>query len=145
VRRLTVVSPWVSYSEESALPRLLRRSENDAAAFVLVTRAATCESHADAIDAITRSSRGTVFLNERLHAKLFVCQEHGGSGFAVIGSANMTSASPDLDEFAVIVRPLGPSTLIESFAGTSVTQLARRTSYMTRRRKRRPCRQRRVG
>jgi hypothetical protein len=145
LRRLTVVSPWVSYDDSSPLLRLLRRAEHDGAAVVLVTRPATCESHAEAIQAVASSSRGRVFINERLHAKLYVCQEHGSPGFAVIGSANMTSASSGLEEFAMIVRPLGPSGLIATLAGTSVSQLARRSIHNRRRRARRHCRQRRVG
>jgi hypothetical protein len=144
VRRLTVVSPWVSYDDSSPLPRLLRRAEHDGAAVILVTRSATSDSHAEAISAVANSSRGTVFINERLHAKLYVCQEHGGPGFAVIGSANMTSASSALEEFAMIVRPLGPSGLIETLAGTSVSQLARRSIHKRGRRARHHRRQRRV-
>jgi hypothetical protein len=78
LRRLTVVRPWVSYDGSSPLPRLLRRAERDGAAVVLVTRSAASTSHAEAINAVASSSRGTVFINERLHVKLYLCQEHGG-------------------------------------------------------------------
>lgn len=137
VRRLTLVSPWISYGDDRPLARLLWRAEHDEAAVVLVTRPATSESHAAAIAAVESSPRGSVFINERLHAKLYVCQEHGAPGFAVIGSANMTSASAQLDELAVVIRPIGPGRLIAGLAGTTASQLARRSRHRRRRRARR--------
>jgi phosphatidylserine/phosphatidylglycerophosphate/cardiolipin synthase-like enzyme len=146
LRRLTIVSPWISYGEDFPLARLLQRAERDHAAVVLVTRPPTTESHAAAVEAVEANSRGRVFLNERLHAKLYVCQEHGAPGFAVVGSANMTSASAQLDELAIVIRPIGTGRrLISGLAGTSVLQLARRGRHTGPRHTRHTRRERRLG
>src|SRR5207248_2337982 len=53
VQRLTIVSPWVTYSgSATVLERLLERAESDQAAVVLVTRPSTSASHAAAIAAV---------------------------------------------------------------------------------------------
>ena len=126
LQRLTLVTPWISYVDGGPLSRLLRRAARDDAAVVLVTRSARAGSHAAAIDAVRGCRGGSVLVNPRLHAKLYVCEEVGGPGFAVIGSANMTSHSAHMDELGVMIRPTGLTPLIPRLARTSVSQLAGR-------------------
>lgn len=129
-RRLTLVTPWISYAcgVEGPLARLLRHAETNDSSVVLTTRPSTSDGHAAAIEAVMQRSRGSVLFNPRLHAKLYVCQEGGsGGGFAVIGSANMTSASSGLDEVAVLIRPVGRSRIVSHLAGPTATKLGRRS------------------
>lgn len=113
VQRLTIVSPWVTHP---VLERLLERADRDGALVLLVTRPGVSPSHVAAISAVELAAGGRVLLNRRLHAKLYICEEAAGRGFAVIGSANMTASSKGLDELAVLIRPVSGSHLISQFA-----------------------------
>lgn len=125
VRRITVVSPWLSHEPGSsdAVTCLLERAGRDDAAIIVVTRPSINEAHQAAIDAVRLYRRGSVFLNARLHAKLYVCEEGQGRGLVVIGSANMTNGSRGLDEVAVLMRPLDRGALISRLSPT-IIQLA---------------------
>src|SRR5437867_1462464 len=106
-KRLTIVSPWVDSDLPHApsLAELLDRAERLSASVVLATRPLETSSHARVIAAVLNYRRGRVFLDPSLHAKLYVCEEADGRGFAVVGSANMTDSSHRLRELAVVIRP----------------------------------------
>jgi hypothetical protein len=128
IRRLTIVSPWLSFGEASRDPlgRLLHRAEHDGAAIVLITRPSTSEAHGAVVEAVTKLPRSSVVFNRRLHAKLYACEEDRGRGFAVIGSANMTAASSRLDEAALLIRPDRDKTMISDLVATTTGSVCAR-------------------
>src|SRR6266516_73180 len=94
-KRLTIVSPWVdpNLSHAPSLNELLDRAAECKASVVLVTRPLETPGQARAIASVLNYERGRVFLDPNLHAKLYICEEADGRGFAVVGSANMTDSS----------------------------------------------------
>jgi phosphatidylserine/phosphatidylglycerophosphate/cardiolipin synthase-like enzyme len=117
LRRVTIVSPWISDKAGADLfERVLRRVVRDDATLVLVTRPSSSADHSSAISRVENLKRGRVFLNHRLHAKLYLCEQEGEQGFAIIGSANMSASSSGLQELAVIIRPLARDGIIYSIA-----------------------------
>lgn len=127
VHRLTIVSPWVTHDGSGGvLARLLERAERDSASVVLVTRPDATVSHTAAVSAVEGATRGRVLLNDRLHAKLYICELGSGRGFALIGSANMTASSKDLDEMAALVRPVRGSRMLAQLAPAAARLAGRR-------------------
>jgi hypothetical protein len=127
IQRLTIVSPWVTHEGTGGvLARLLERAERDGASVTLITRPDPSAGHLAAMSAVEGAARGRVLLNERLHAKMYICELGGGRGFALIGSANMTTSSKDLDEMAILVRPLRGSRMLSQLA-PAAARLARRS------------------
>ena len=125
VHQLTIVSPWVTHG--GVLARLLERADRDGAPVVLVTRPGATASHLAAVGAVQEAARGRVLLNDRLHAKLYICELEAGRGFALIGSANMTASSKNLDEMAVFVRPMRGSRMLSQLAPAAARLAGRRT------------------
>lgn len=124
-RRLTIVSPWVD-SDLAHIPSLnemLDHAERCKASVVLGTRPLETPRHARAIASILNYPRGRVFLDPSLHAKLYVCEEADGRGFAIVGSANMTDSSRRLRELAVIVRPQARSRVLADLGYQAVATL----------------------
>ena len=122
--RVTIVSPWLS-DEGSApcLTTLLGHAQRHAATIVLLTRPPSSEPHRRAVDRVREMSSTRVYLNPRLHAKLYVCENAAGRGFAIVGSANATRASSYLDEIALMLRPERGSKIISELSGRVVRQL----------------------
>ena len=111
--RITLVSPWLdNASADGALGRVLRHAARHGAWVRLITRRGDTNAHQEAIEAVRSSARGTVRVNPDVHAKVFVCESVGGRGFAVIGSANLTSGFERLDELGVLIRPVGRSRIV---------------------------------
>jgi hypothetical protein len=131
LRRVMIVSPWVSEAAGGGLLGLItRRVLADQAALILITRPYSNEAHVSVIEAIRALPRGSVFTNPALHAKVYLCEQGGGRGFAVIGSANMTSGSARLVESAVLIRPLARSRIIAQIAAAaSGVARSRRSSH----------------
>jgi hypothetical protein len=120
VCRLTLVSPWVTYVDDAdVLGRLVARAVRDDASIALVTRPPSGSGHAEAIRRVSSLPRGRVVFNARLHAKVYICEQSRRRGFAVVGSANLTSASAGLDEAALLIRPSRGSALIGEIAGVA--------------------------
>lgn len=124
-KRLTIVSPWIdpSISHAPSLGELLGRAAECNASFVLATRPLETPGQARAIASVLNYKRGRVFLDTNLHAKLYLCEEADGRGFAVIGSANMTDSSQRLRELAVVVRPQAKSRVLADLGHQAVASL----------------------
>jgi hypothetical protein len=124
-KRLTIVSPWVDgdLSHAPSLAELLEHAEQCSASVVLATRPLETPSHAHAVASVLNYRRGRVFLEPSLHAKLYVCEEADGRGFAVVGSANMTDSSHRLRELAVVVRPQARSRVLADLGHQAVATL----------------------
>ncbi len=123
--RVTIVSPWVSDDPRRlvTLHTLVRHAVRHDAAIVLVTRPAASEAHQAAIELVQEAGKSRVYLNPRLHAKLYVCESRRSGGLAVVGSANSTANSVFLDEIAVLLRPARGSNIINQLAGPTVRGL----------------------
>src|SRR5579862_4698296 len=108
-RRIEIISPWLGDGPD--LPRVqavLDRAARFGAPVVLTTRSPDTEAHQAVVDAVSSYANGRVIFNEGLHAKLYICEDQRRRGLAVVGSANLSRSSTDLDESAVVIRPLGP-------------------------------------
>jgi phosphatidylserine/phosphatidylglycerophosphate/cardiolipin synthase-like enzyme len=124
-KRLTIVSPWIdpSLSHAPSLIELLDRAAECKASVVLATRPLETPGQARAIASVLNYERGRVFLDPNLHAKLYLCEEADGRGFAVVGSANMTDSSQRLRELAVVVRPQAKSRVLADLGHQAVANL----------------------
>jgi hypothetical protein len=124
-KRLTIVSPWVDsdLANVPSLNELLGHAEQCRASVVLATRPLETPSHARAVASVLNYRRGRVFLDPSLHAKLYLCEEADGRGFAVVGSANMTDSSHRLRELAVVVRPQARSRVLADLGHQAVATL----------------------
>jgi phosphatidylserine/phosphatidylglycerophosphate/cardiolipin synthase-like enzyme len=134
-RRLTIVSPWVDsdLAHTPSLSELLDHAERSKASVVLGTRPLETPRHARAVASVLSYGRGRVFLDPCLHAKLYVCEEADGRGFAVVGSANMTDSSRRLRELAVIVRPQARSRVLADLGYQAVATLTESAEEARRR------------
>ena len=122
--RITIVSPWLSdESSGPGLRALIAHAQHHAATIVLLTRPPASEPHRRAVTHVHDAPGACVYLNARLHAKLYVCESAAGSGFAIVGSANATRASSYLDEVAILLRPERGSKIISELSGRVVRQL----------------------
>jgi hypothetical protein len=124
-RRICVVSPWVCDRDirVASLGRLAEHAAAHGAALVLVTRPPTSDHHQAAIELIRQLPGGRVFLNPRLHGKLYVCESGKGRGVAVVGSANCTDGSAWLDELGLLVRPERGSQIVHELGSRAVWSL----------------------
>jgi hypothetical protein len=124
-RRITIVSPWINDDCDRVvtLAALVRHAVRRRAAIVLVTRPPLTDTHAAAVQIIREAPKSRIYFNQRLHAKLYVCESRHGRGLAVVGSANGTGNSAFLDEIAVLLRPERGSNIISELAGPTVRGL----------------------
>lgn len=124
--RISIASPWLSDPARGrhSLSRALAHARTRNASVVVVTRPPAAPGHAAAVSLLESSPRTRIHYNNSLHAKLYVCEEGRGRGFAVIGSGNATTAS--LDEVALLVRPIGKSAVVTEIANEIVRHLATR-------------------
>jgi phosphatidylserine/phosphatidylglycerophosphate/cardiolipin synthase-like enzyme len=137
VRRISLVSPWVSdAASRGALGRLIAHARRSSAGIVLITRPPATAAHRAAIDLVRSYERGRVILDPQLHAKLYLCDVRVGRGVAVIGSANLTESSARLREVALLVRAAQDSRIIRQLSTGTLKTLAtpqRRKTTMPRR------------
>lgn len=139
-RRLTIVSPWVDgeLAHTPSLSELLDHAAGMRASVVLATRPLETPAHARAVASVLNYSRGRVFLDPNLHAKLYVCEEADDRGFAVVGSANMTDSSRRLRELAVVVRPQAGSRVLADLGQQALATLTAAAAQPRRRTRRDP-------
>jgi phosphatidylserine/phosphatidylglycerophosphate/cardiolipin synthase-like enzyme len=137
-KRLTIVSPWVDsdFARAPSLNELLDHAEQCKASVALATRPLETPSHARAVASVLNYRRGRVFLDPNLHAKLYVCEEADGRGFAVVGSANMTDSAQRLRELAVVVRPQARSRVLADLGDQAVATLTASAEGARRQRRR---------
>jgi hypothetical protein len=107
---LTLISPWISGADNRTGPLgcILEHARSCGTRVLLVTRPGGSAGQRYAVEAVCALQGGRVVLNGRLHAKLYVCEDRDGRGFAIIGSANLTKGSAGMDELALIVRAKNP-------------------------------------
>jgi hypothetical protein len=131
--RLCLVSPWLTETDHDRLKTLVRHATRHSAEIVVVTRPTAATASLRALEAIHRTSKLRILTNERLHAKLYVCEESDGRGVALVGSANLTNNATKMVEVGVLVRPLGGDPIVEDLARIATTYLADRTRLSDRR------------
>lgn len=94
VRRLTIVSPWISLGagERRSLMSILEALPV-AAELILMTRRPSVRDtwHLSAVTTIRKRPRTRVYYHPTLHAKIFLC-EGATRQFGIFGSANATAA-----------------------------------------------------
>ena len=121
VARLTVISPWLSFTQGGALWRLVALTLEHGGHLTLVTRPPRDSSDEAAIDAVQRLPRARVICNDRLHAKVYVCETgRAGRGVAMVGSANITDGAQRLLEIGLLVRPYRGSRVLSDLANSAV-------------------------
>jgi len=121
LRALTLVTPWVTDQQGGceAFGRLLDWANRCRATVNLITRPTASEPHGRAANLVLAAG-GRVTYNEALHAKIYVAQFSDGRRVALVGSANLTAASVDLLESAILIqspaRRRGPDLIDDLFA-----------------------------
>lgn len=121
--RLTVVSPWITNGDHRRIEVLARHASLSRAEFVMITRAPASDDARLARNIVQRLEHHRIFINEQLHAKLYVCQQGDGRGVALIGSANLTASGMHMDEVGLLVRPLGASGIIDDLVDLALVQI----------------------
>lgn len=125
-KQICLVSPWLAEKEHDRLGRLLGHARRHRAAVTIVTRPSAVASGLALASLLGRESAVRVLVNDQLHAKLYVCQEHDGRGVALVGSANFTAGGARLAEAGVLVRPLADSRIIDDLAKVALSELGAR-------------------
>jgi hypothetical protein len=106
-----IISPWISTFDVEAgmsFDQMLKRMRDDDATAYVVTRPPRVEDkwHTAAIALLAESKQASVKLVDDLHTKLY-CAQTAQRDFAMLGSANMTQASLENRELAMLVRASG--------------------------------------
>lgn len=124
-RRVILISPWLSegVGSQAIITTLVEHAVRFDAGLLLVSRPPSSPSHAAVISKVGQAPRSRICLNQRLHAKLYICESSRERGVALIGSANSTLGSLRLDEVALLVRPNRGSRIITELAGPTVRTL----------------------
>lgn len=109
VTALTIVSPWISArgildSQFHGMVKKIR--QENIRATVLLRDAIKEPINAEAIALLTDLPTVTVFSNNELHAKLYVCK-CSPYGFAYVGSANLTGRGTTAFEVGLVVDGKG--------------------------------------
>jgi hypothetical protein len=136
--KLWLVSPWLAETDHDRLATLLEHARRHRAPVSIVTRPSAVTPDRALTALLDRQPSLRILVNDRLHAKLYVCQEQDGRGVALIGSANLTAGGARLAEAGVLLRPLAGSRLIDDLVSTALTGLGARDHRATGPVRRRP-------
>jgi hypothetical protein len=128
-RSIVVISPWITVGSRGDDP--LRRFVNTIAGtrvpVYIITRRPALATHQAAVDLLSRCSNVEVVFNESVHAKVYACVAPSPLGFAILGSANMTTASESLYEIGLVVLGVGAgSAVVSDLAGFGIQLLRTR-------------------
>ncbi len=108
-RTLMIASPWLSSADEesgtiSSIAGLIDRYRIRTYVF---TRTPRTEAHKRSVDKLSECVSVEIVTNENLHAKIYACIAPYPYGFALLGSANLTSASEYMHEIGLLVLSAG--------------------------------------
>jgi len=92
---LIIVSPWIGTLEgvRYTLAHVLAIVARRGLPTYVITREPQDVWHKQAVDMLLGCNWVELRYNNSLHAKLYVCQQPEGRGFAMLGSGNLTTAS----------------------------------------------------
>ena len=109
VHKIVIASPWISYSDSKGGPLLNIVSTIDACKIptYVFTRQPQNTTHTQAMNILMSCPNIEIVYNNNLHAKLYICMAPYPYGFAIIGSANLTSGSEDLYEIGLLILAQG--------------------------------------
>lgn len=129
VRRVVVISPWITGAEDSFCPFFslvqLIRSRRIPAYFI--TRRPDDNAHAKATELLKSCPTVELVYNENVHAKVYACIAPSPHSFALLGSANLTAKSLELYEIGLLVVGVGPgSSIVENLANFGFCHLRTR-------------------
>lgn len=107
--KIIIASPWISYSDTKGGPLLNIVSTIGAYKIptYVFTRQPENTTHALAMDILMSCPYVEIVYNNSLHAKLYICMAPYPYGFAIIGSANLTSGSENLYEIGLLILAQG--------------------------------------
>jgi hypothetical protein len=108
-RTLMIASPWLSSADEesdtiSSIASVIHRYKIRTYIF---TRTPKTDAHKRAVDKLSECVSVEIVLNDNLHAKVYACIAPYPYGFALLGSANLTSASEYMHEIGLLVLSAG--------------------------------------
>jgi len=92
---LIIVSPWIGPLEglRYTLAYVLSLVEKRRLPTYVITRTPEEPWHQQAVDLLLECNWVELRYNDSLHAKLYVCKQREGRGFAMLGSGNLSRAS----------------------------------------------------
>jgi len=109
IRRLVIVSPWITTleGETITLRDIIAKIEAQAVPTTVVMRHPRKEPlNVEAADLLSGSEHVTMYVNNDLHAKVYACR-CAPFGFALVGSANMSGRATRAHEIGVLVEGKG--------------------------------------
>ncbi len=109
VRLIVIASPWITAqtARNSALSQIARIVTENKIPTHVFSRSPQTSSELLGLQMLTNCPTVELVYNPHLHAKLYVCIAPYPYGFAILGSANMTSHSDALYEIGLIVLAAG--------------------------------------
>jgi hypothetical protein len=107
--KIIIASPWISCSGAKKGPFLSIVSTINRYKIptYIFTRQPQNAAHTLAMNLLMSCSYIEIVYNNNLHAKLYICMAPYPYGFAIMGSANLTSASEDLYEIGLLILAEG--------------------------------------
>jgi len=110
IRRLVVVSPWITtlHDESITLRDIIANIETHRVPTTVVMRHPRKEPlNLEAAELLSKSKFITLYVNNDLHAKVYVCR-CAPFGFALVGSANLSGRATRAHEIGVLIEGKGP-------------------------------------
>ncbi len=110
IHRLVIVSPWITTLQEESitLRDIIANIETQRVRTTVVMRHPKKEPlNLEAAELFTSSKFVTVYVNNDLHAKVYVCR-CAPFGFALVGSANLSGRATRAHEIGVLIEGKGP-------------------------------------
>lgn len=109
VRRLVIVSPWITSlrGERITLEEIIAKINKDKVSTTVVMRHPRKEPwNRHAASLFSKNQLTTVYCNNELHAKLYVCR-CDPFGFALVSSANLSGQATRALEIGVLIEGKG--------------------------------------
>lgn len=105
VRLVMIASPWISTFEGRpySLARFTAHLRRFTIPGYVFTRPPETAEQAEAVNILTECPLVELVYNSNLHAKIYACLGPQPYGFAILGSANMTTHSASLYEIGLLV------------------------------------------
>ena len=129
LRYVVIASPWLSTFEGRtySMDRLARQIKILDVPCYVITRSPRTNEHLRAVELLQSCPAVELLYNENLHAKIYACVGPAPHGFAILGSANLTSSSLSLHEIGLIVMSGGGGdAVVKELAEFGVTYLRTR-------------------
>lgn len=108
-KRVIIASPWITAqsARNSALKQIVHTITDNGIPTYVFSRPPETPSEVLGLEMLAKCQTVELVYNPNLHAKLYVCIAPYPFGFAVLGSANMTTHSDALYEIGLIVLAAG--------------------------------------